>query len=260
MFAIAFMGVIMHELTVGQVQAVVAAMKMAAGNDSLLACNASGVFVSAPRLAEQLEMLFDSGIDIIFAGEQAIARNSGRSELCARSGSLLRPMNIGGSAPGSGTKLQDCGSEKIWMLCLTDQSYRVPVEPADEILEAFLRNKNDDFPVFINMNGKDCDFKKGLAWRFRSTGCSVTIIGSGLSFASSHTLIDANGNLFVADSGIVSSQDSIAGTAPEIWWKRSVEKIPVAAMPGNGRLEVDFSVVFYANKKVARVEQHRQVI
>lgn len=259
MFAIAFIGVIMHELTSGQVQALVTAVKKAAGEKALLVCNAGGLFSSAPRLAAQVELLFDSGIDLIFAGEQAIARNSGR-ELLAEHKPVLRPANLNAAAPGNGTKLVGAEKDEIWMLCLTDQSFRTPVEHAHEVLDDFFRNKNDSLPVFINVNGKDPDYKKALFWKYGKGRGSVVIVGSGLNFYSGTPCVTPEGGVFLADAGITASEDSISGIAPELWWQRHIDRLPVAPLPGRGRLEADFSVFFYENGKVVKALAEKLVL
>jgi calcineurin-like phosphoesterase len=252
MLAVAFIGVIMHELTSGQVQALVTAAKKAAGQNVVLVCNASGLFASAPRLGRQLELLFDSEIDLIFAGEQAIARNAGRNELQVGQRSILRPENFSLGAPGIGTKMLVAGQEKIWMICLADQSFRTPLEHAHEVLEDFLRNKKDTFPVFINVNGKDPDYKKALFWKYAKDNGSVTIVGSGMNFCTGKAQISPTGSAFQADAGVVASEDAIAGMAPELWWKKNIGRLPVAALPGNSRIEADISLFFYENGRVVK--------
>ena len=260
MFAIAFVGVIMHELTACQVQSLVDAAKKRSGKNSLLVCNASGLFAQAPRLSAQLEMLFDSGIDLVFAGEQSVARNSGRSELGSGQRQILRPLNMGKEAPGVGAKLVNLDGEKVWMLCLADQSNKTPVEHAHEALESFFRNKSDHFPVFINVNGKDADYKKALAWKYSNCGCSVAVVGSGLNFCSGIPCMDGNGGAFQADGGIVCSRDAVAGIEPSVWWKRHVERLPVAIVPGNAQIEADITLFFYEKGSVRKTANEKLVL
>ncbi len=252
MLAVAFIGVIMHELTSGQVQALVTAAKTVAGENAVLVCNASGLFASAPRLGQQLELLFDSEIDLVFAGEQAIARNAGRSELQNVQRSILRPENFSSGAPGIGTKLLASGPDKIWMICLAEQSFKTPLEHAHEVLEVFFRNKKDTFPVFINVNGKDPDYKKALYWKYGKENGSVTIVGSGMNCCTGKARLSSTGSAFLADAGVVASEDSISGMAPELWWKRNIGRLPIAVLPGNGRIEADFSVFFYENGRAVK--------
>ncbi len=259
MFAIAFMGLIMHELTPGQLRAVVDGVKKVAGNQALIVCNASGLFSVAPALAAQVKLLFDSGIDIIFAGEQSIARHAGRDELDSSAGRILRPVNLDDSAPGQGTELVSVGDKKIWLICAADQSPKTPLEHAHEVLDDFFSNKNDSFPVLINVNGKDSDYKKALALRYSQFDFSVAVIGSGMHFSSGTTRID-NGNAFQADAGIIASLDSVSGMSPDIWWKRNIERIPVAILPGRLAIEADYTVLFYDCEKIVKSVCGRLVV
>lgn len=260
MLAIAFTGVIMHELPKQQIQALVTALKTEAGENCLLACNANGVFASAPGLAAEVELFFDSGIELIFLGEQAIARNSGRNELEKKSLPILRPLNLTSGLPGTGSRLISIGNEKIWMLSVTDQSQKTPVELAHESLDEFFGNKNDEFPVFINVNGRDLEYKKALAWKYSNYNFSVAIVGTGLNCQCGAPKIDGRGNLFLADAGVVATGKSIAGAAPESWWKKNVERVPVTLMPDNSPVEGDFCVLFYENGKVVKALKNSIVL
>ncbi|MDN5280486.1 MAG: 2,3-cyclic-nucleotide 2-phosphodiesterase [Clostridiales bacterium] len=253
MFAIAFMGVIMHELPKQQLQALSAAIKTAAGVNSIVVCNANGVFSSAPRLATQVELLFDSGIELVFLGEQAIARSSGRNEIEKDDLPILRPLNLHPEIPGTGAKLIEIGEDKIWMLSVADQSYKTPVGVAHECLDEFFGNKKDNFPVLISVNGKDLDYKKALSWKYSNLGFSVAVIGTGLNFRSGDALVDGNGNLFLADIGAVAAKNAIAGVSPENWWKKHVQHVPVPMLPDNSPVNADYSLFFYEKGRITKV-------
>lgn len=247
----------MHELPKQQVQAMVSALKKEAGDNCLVVCNANGLFASAPSLASQVELLFDSGIELIFLGEQAIARNSGRNELGKKDLPMLRPINLSSGLPGTSSQLVNIGTEKIWMLSLADQSSRTPVDLAHQALDNFFSNKNDDFPVFISMNGKDLDYKKALAWKYSQLNFPVAVVGTGMNFQCGTPQIDCRGNLFLADIGVVSSGMSIAGMAPEIWWKKNIERHPVASMPDNSQVAGDYCIFFYENERFVRASRDK---
>ncbi|GAB4277440.1 MAG: TIGR00282 family metallophosphoesterase [Candidatus Rifleibacteriota bacterium] len=260
MFAIAFMGVIMHELPMQQVQAMVATVKKDVEENCFVVCNANGLFSAASGLAKQIEMLFESGIELVFLGEQAIARNAGRAFLCESTLPVLRPMNLGPGSPGVGAKLIEIGNDKIWFVSLTDLSPKAPVGLAHERLENFLGNKQDDFPVLISVNGNDPDYKKSLFWRYSNFDFSIGIVGTGMNFRCGIPRIDGKGNLFLADVGTVCTADSIAGIKPEVWWQKNIEKVPVPAVHGSAPLEVDCVRIFYENGKVVKVSQKNFVL
>jgi calcineurin-like phosphoesterase len=257
MIAIALVGVLMHEVAKTQLQNLVDTIKQDAEVDCFIACNANGIFASAPRLASQVEMLFDSGIELIFLGEQAIARNSGRKELQNSSMPLLRPLNLNEEAPGQGARLITCNTEKIWMLSLADQSAKSLLRPAHEQLDDFFGNKNDTFPVLINVNGQDINYKKALSWKYANEKSTVGIIGTGMNLHCGQPCLCSNGSWYLPDVGAVAPAESIAGIAPQLWWEKNIKRIPAPLVPDNSPLMADYALVFYEEAKAVKVTQNR---
>ena len=257
MFVIAFIGVIMHELPYQQFKSIVTAIKDEAGPESMVVCNANGLFASAPRLGKQVELIFDSGIELIFLGEQAIARNSGRKVLEKNHLPILRPINLSPGAPGLGKKLVKMGDDKLWLLSLTDQSNKSLVDWPHELLDNFISNKSDDYPVFINMNGSDLDLKKALAWKYSGCGFSVVVAGTGLHYQTADINVTPVGNAFLADGGALASRDSIAGVSPQIWWKKHIERRSVSMFPDNSPIVADYAMFYYQDSKVCKAYRNR---
>jgi calcineurin-like phosphoesterase len=247
----------MHELPSREFKALVTAIKEEAGAECMVVCNANGLFASAPRLGKQLELIFDSGIELIFLGEQAIARNAGRKALEQGEAPLLRPINLSPGSPGSGKKLVTIGEKKLWLVSLTDQSNKSLVDPPHEILDNFISNKNDGYPVFINMNGSDPDLKKALAWKYSNCGFSVAVAGTGLKYQTAVIDVTSNGNAFLADAGAVASRDSISGVSPQSWWQKHIERIPVSMFPDNSPVAADYAMFYYQNSKISKAYRKR---
>jgi hypothetical protein len=253
MFAIAFVGVIMHELPKPQIQALIKAIKNEAGEDCLIAANADGIFASAPGVAKQVEMLFDSGIELLFLSEKAIARNSGRKELAGNCRPLLRPLNCQNQSPGKGKVLFAGAKKSIWMLSLTDQNSKNLVRPAHEQLDEFFRNKKDTLPVVISMSGNDLEYKKAIAWKYAKNQENVGIMGTGMHVKCGTPRIYPNGSWFIPDIGATGPIDSIGGIAPEIWWKRIIDRTPAPTMPDNSPVEARYVIVSYKDCKAIKI-------
>ncbi|MGM0598461.1 MAG: YmdB family metallophosphoesterase [Candidatus Rifleibacteriota bacterium] len=257
MFAIVFIGVVMHELPYQQFKALVTAVKAEAGAESMVVCNANGLFASAPRLGKQVELIFDSGIELIFLGEQAVARNSGRRVLEQSDLPLLRPINLSPGVPGFGKKLITMGEDCLWLISLTDQSNKSLVNQPHEILDDFISNKNDSYPVFISMNGSDPDYKKAIAWKYSNCGFSVVVAGTGLNYQTADINVTPDGNAFLADVGMVASKDSIAGVSPQTWWKKHIERSPVSMFPDNSPVVADYAMFYYQNSRISKAYRNR---
>jgi calcineurin-like phosphoesterase len=244
MLAIVFFGVFQHEVALPQLRRLVAAARSEAGDGCVAVCCAGGLFAGAPALESQIESLFESGIDLVFSGEQAIARNAGRQILAAGRWPIVRPLNLPDSAPGRGALLFDTAFGPLWMVAVADGTGKVQVEPAHLALERFFGNKKDQFPVVINVNGTDFDYKKALSWKYGRHAQGVTWYCCGSGQPSSCIEVTSDG-LFLADTGSVVADNTINGIACDIWWKRNIEKFPVSSVPGWGCFRCDYSIVWF---------------
>ena len=252
MLAIVFFGMFQHEVAQTQLRRLVNTARSEAGEGCVAVCNASGLFASAPGLDAQVEQLFESGIDLVFLGEQSVARNAGRSALFSGRWPLVRPLNLPDDAPGKGALLFETAIGPVWMLSISDGSGKGQVSPAHCALDSFFRNKKDAFPVFINVHGVDLEYKKALSWKYAGVSSATAWFGCGTGFPVSLVEIDGNGNIFLADTGSVVSENTIAGVSGDIWWKRNIEKIPVTSVPGWGCLHCDYSIVWFDSKGKAQ--------
>lgn len=244
MLAVVFIGVIQHEVAQAQLRRLVTSVKSEAGTGCITLCNANGLFANAPRLDAQVEMLFDSGIDMVFLGEQAIARSAGRSILSRAAWPMVRPLNMSEEAPGVGALLFNTVTGPVWMLSVADGSGKIQVEPPHLALEKFFANKNDKFPVIINVNGNDFEYREAIAWRYAGRGCPVAIFGCGTGYPVSLSGFDHSDSFFHPDIGSVVVDRSVAGLTPETWWQRNIDRLPVAPMPGWGALRCDYTIVW----------------
>ncbi|PKL50183.1 MAG: hypothetical protein CVV42_04125 [Candidatus Riflebacteria bacterium HGW-Riflebacteria-2] len=240
----AFLGVFQHEVASQQLRKLVDAVRALAGNGCIVMCNTGGLFANAARLDSQVEVLFESGIDLVFPGEQAIARGAARSLVGSGRWPVVRPLNLPATSPGQGALLLDNCSKPVWVVSVLDGSGRIPVEPAHVVLEDFFGNKSDSFPVLINVHGNDFDYKRALAWKYENSGHQISWFCSGGGAMSSACEIRSDGSFFQPEAGNAACRGSIAGLAPDIWWKRKIERVPVLSQPGWGAWRCDFTLLW----------------
>jgi calcineurin-like phosphoesterase len=218
--------------------------KSAITEKGLVVCNASGIFLSAARLREQVEKLFDSGIDLVFSGEQALLRHAGRQELESNEngGIIVRPINLPEGSPGIDLATIESPNGKIIATSVAQSTGRLPLNNGIKELEAIFQQNIEKCPILVNLTGTDLDFKKAISWNFKDVGFPVHWIGSGIHQLSAFPELNF-GSLFLADAGKVSSKLSIAGIAPEIWWKRKVQRIPVSPLPDSSPIVCDSTIL-----------------
>ncbi len=243
MFSIVILGTIQHEISANQLKLLVDKAKGAIAEKGLIVCNASGLFLSAARLREQVEKLFDSGIELVFSGEQALLRHAGRQELeTAENGVIVRPVNLPEGSPGIDLATIDSLNGRILVTSVAQSTGRLPLNNGIKELEAIFQKNEEKFPVLVNLTGLDLDFKKAICWYFKDVGFPVHWIGTGVNQISAFPELNF-GSLFLADAGKISSKSSIAGIAPEIWWKRKIERIPVTPLPDSSPIVCDTTIL-----------------
>jgi calcineurin-like phosphoesterase len=244
----AFLGVIQHEVASQQLRRLVDAIKAMAGSGCVVLCNASGLFANAARLGNQTEELFESGIDLVFPGEQSIARGAARSLVSSGRWPMVRPLNLPVESPGYGTLLFDRCCEPFWAISLLDGTGRIPVEPAHLALEEFFRNKNDSFPVLINVHGTDFDYQRALTWKYANRDCRIYWFGSSGGALSASCTVSADGSFHQPEVGIAANVGSISGLAPEIWWQRRIDRVPAPPQAGWGAWHSDCTILWLDSK------------
>lgn len=240
----AFLGVLQHEVALMQLRRLVDAVRAKAGGDCIVLCNASGLFANAARLGSQIEQLFESGIDLVFPGEQAIARGAARTAMGSGRWPMVSPLNLPAGTFAQGAMLLPGESQSLWVISVLDGSGRIPVEPAHLALEKFFKNKNDKFPVLINVHGNDFDYKKALHWKYSNSGHQISWFGSGGGALSAACEISADGSFFQPETGVASCIGSVGGLSPDIWWQRKIERLPVAPQPGWGAWRCDYTLLW----------------
>ena len=249
MVAIAFIGTIQHEIAKDAVRKLVDTVKAKVANDSIIVCNADGLFLTSSKLGEQLEMLFDNGIDLVMVGEQAISRNCCRSVLAKSDWPVLRGLNLPGATAKTSIKCVNHKEETFWFISTCGQKGKISVDNSYIKLDEFFQNKMDDSPVIINESCSDFKYLQALVWRYSKKGCSVLIFGSGTGFITMPSL-DVENSFLQYDTGSVATENTIFGIEPELWWKKNIDRRALTLLPKWGALKCDYTVVKFDKGKI----------
>ena len=249
MVAIAFIGTIQHEIAKDAVRKLVDTVKAKAASDTIIVCNADGLFLTSSKLGEQLEMLFDNGIDLVMVGEQAISRNCCRSVLAKSDWPVLRGFNLPGATALTSIKCINHKDEAFWFISTCGQKGKISVDNSYIKLDEFFQNKIDELPVIINESCSDFKYLQALAWRYSKKGCSLLIFGSGTGFMTMPSLYSEN-SFLQCDTGSVASENTIFGIEPELWWKKNIDRRALTLLPKWGAVKCDYTVVRFDKGKI----------
>ncbi len=252
MVALAFIGSIQHEIAKEAVRRLVDTIKTEAACDCLVVCNANGLFATASKLDEQLEMLFDSGIDLIMVGEQAISRNCCRSVFAKAEWPVIKALNLPGSSEKNSVKDIQQGGENFCFVSTVDGSGKVPVEHSYIKLDELLKNKEDNSILVINENGTDYRYLQALAYRYSKRKNTVLMFGSGNALATAPGLLNGSNCLLQCDIGAVVTENTVYGIDPEQWWIKNIERRPLTLLPKWGAIHCDYTITWVNNGKIER--------
>lgn len=250
MLALAFIGAIQQEVSKDTIKMLVATIKSEAVSDCLVVCNGNGLFATASRLEEQLELLFDSGIDLVIVGEQGISRNCCRSVFSKAEWPVIKALNLPGSTVQTSVKSIKLSDMAFDFISTVDGSGKVPVEQSYLKLDEFFKNKKDNSVVVINENGTDYKYLQALAWRYSRFDIPVLIFGAGSGLLSYPTLKYGGKSLLQGDVGMVATDETICGIDPEQWWRKNIDRRPLTLLPKWGPLHCDYTIVWFEGGKI----------
>ncbi|NLI75910.1 MAG: hypothetical protein GX442_05635 [Candidatus Riflebacteria bacterium] len=199
--------------------------------------NANGLLRDSGAVDRFLEILFESGIDVVTLGDQAVARTAARRAL-DRWPRLLRPLNLPPGAPGTGAVSIPTPSGPLWFVSLFTGTDRFPVDDPFAAFERFVRDCQPP-AVVVDVAGPDLEVKKALSWRWQGGNVPVHVVGTGLGVATDDLRV-TGGRAFVSDLGMIGDPDLIDGRSPADWWSdRHHLPRPAADAPPPGYLRID---------------------
>lgn len=199
--------------------------------------NANGVLRDSGAVDGFLETLFESGVDVVTLGDQAVARTVSRRAL-ERWPRLLRPLNLPAGAPGTGAVSIATPAGPLWFVSLFTGTDRFPVDDPFAVFGRFVRDRRPA-AVVVDVAGPDLGVKKALAWRWQGGEVPVHVVGTGLGVATDDLQV-TGGRAFVSDLGLIGDPDLIDGRPPADWWSDR-HHLPRAAAdaPPPGYLRID---------------------
>lgn len=191
--------------------------------------NGSGLAFGAGRAAPAFERLFEGGVDLITLAETAVYKPSVREAL-DRFPRLIRPLNLPAGCPGRGDFELRRPNGNCRVVVLATPSDRRPLDDPERVLRAWLTANPGNDPVLIQITGEDLTWKQGLAWRFASCGRVLHWLGTGLGLSLAEACA-VDGRLHAFDLGGIGAEGNLDGLAPEVWWRRHRERLPVDLVP-----------------------------
>lgn len=180
--------------------------------------------------------LFDSGVNIITAGNHTFRRKECYSFFDS-SEYLLRPANYpNGTTPGHGFAVYDFGFTKAAVInlmgCMYMDNLDDPYRVADDIL------KRVDAKIVVLDFHAEATAEK-LAMAYYLDGRVSAMFGTHTHVQTADERIFKNGTGYITDVGMTGPCESVLGVRPELAIKKFKEKLPVRFELADGKCKMD---------------------
>jgi metallophosphoesterase (TIGR00282 family) len=196
--------------------------------------NAAGGVGLTPRTAEEL---FDSGIDVITAGNHIWAYNEIIPYLDSEL-AILRPLNYPPMNPGRGYLLKN----NVLIVNLVGRVFMshvdCPFRAMDQLLVEF---EHKSIPIIVDFHAEATSEKMAMG-RYLDGRVSA-VVGTHTHVGTADARILPGGTAYVTDIGMVGPMDSVIGDDPDSVIKRFLTQIPSRLSVGKGTVSFDAILV-----------------
>jgi len=210
--------------------------------------NAAGGLGLTPSTAEEL---FDSGIDVITAGNHIWAYNEIIPYLDSEL-ALLRPLNYPPMNPGRGYLFKN----NVLIVNLIGRVFMnhvdCPFRAMDQLLAEF---KHKSIPIIVDFHAEATSEKVAMG-RYLAGRVSA-VLGTHTHVGTTDAHILPGGTAYVTDIGMVGPIDSVIGDEPDSVIKRFLTQIPSRLSVGKGKVSFDAILVEVDEKTSKAVDIKR---
>ena len=192
------------------------------------------------------QFLFDSGVDVITAGNHSFRRRE-MYEVFDREETLLRPANFPPGTPGHGSCIVDKGRLQVGVINLMGvvylESLDCPFAAADRLL------KKMPAITLVDFHAEATGEKGALAYYL--DGRVSAIFGTHTHVQTADESILPNGTGFITDVGMTGPIRSVLGVKPELVIQKMRSKMPVRFDLAGGDCHMD-CVLFIIDDKTGK--------
>lgn len=192
------------------------------------------------------QFLFDSGVDVITAGNHTFRRRE-CYDFFDECEALLRPANYPKSAPGRGACIFDMGRIRVGVVNLMGVVYMEPLDCPFETVDKLLPNLPKI--TLVDFHAEATGEKGAMAHYL--DGRVSAVFGTHTHVQTSDEQILPGGTGFISDLGMVGPIHSILGVKPELIIQKMKGKLPVRFENAAGDCHMD-CVLFTIDEKTGK--------
>ncbi len=193
------------------------------------------------------QFLFDSGVDVITAGNHSFRRKESYDiyDTCE---TLLRPANFPPSAPGKGVCIVDMGRIQVGVINLMGviymESMDSPFDTADRLLA-------DGLPkiTLVDFHAEATGEKRSFGYYL--DGRVSAVFGTHTHVQTADECVLPNGTGYLSDLGMTGPIHSVLGVKPELVIQKMRTKMPVRFDLADGACRME-GAIFTVDEKTGK--------
>lgn len=181
------------------------------------------------------QFLFDSGVDVITAGNHSFRRKESY-ELYDSCETLLRPANFPAAAPGHGFCIVDMGRIQVAVINLMGVMYMENMESPFDTADRILSNNLPKITL-IDFHAEATGEKRSFGYYL--DGRVSAVFGTHTHVQTADESILPNGTGYLSDLGMTGPVHSVLGVKPELVIQKMRTKMPVRFDLADGTCKMD---------------------
>ncbi|MCF7894473.1 MAG: TIGR00282 family metallophosphoesterase [Candidatus Omnitrophica bacterium] len=183
--------------------------------------NAAGGSSITPDTAKEI---FDAGIDILSSGDHVFKKKQSREVL--KNSPLIRPLNYGEQAAGSGYIIKEVKGIKVAVVNLLGRVFMNPVDcPFKAIKKLLPKLKEEAKIIIVDMHAEATSEK--LAMGYFLAGEVSAVVGTHTHIPTADKRIIDGFTAYITDLGMTGSFDSVLGREKAAIIERFLTNMPV---------------------------------
>lgn len=210
--------------------------------------NASFITGASGEIAERM---LDAGADCLTGGNHTL-RNKAVWSYIDGEERMLRPVNFGSEAPGSGYTILDCMGYRVLVISAMGTVHIDPVlnSPFDAIERVLLREAGRYDIAVLDIHAEATGEKMAIAYAF--DGRIQVVYGTHTHVQTADEQILPRGTGYITDIGMCGESGGILGMDPEMIVKRMRTHLPLKYEAASGA-PVAYGAIFTIDEDRKRV-------
>lgn len=196
---------------------------------------------------QSLEILFDSGVDVITTGNHSFKKQNSDILYDNHNLSLIRPANYPEGVAGRGYVTHYFGKYSVCVINLMGTSYMESIDNPFTVIDEILEKEKASY-IIVDLHAEATGEKKALAYYL--DGRVSAVLGTHTHVQTADAQILPQGTMYISDVGMTGAVNSVLGIEPQGIIRKLKYKLPTKFEVAKGDIAMDYVVMDFDNKTI----------